>query len=115
MPNDSHVPREMQLKFQRHPDGTVVPVRARAGGRQNAILGTREGALRVSVTAAPEKGKANRAIIALLCKALDVPKSAIELLAGDTSPQKRFLVRELDFARIVQTLQPYLANEKQSE
>ena len=48
--------------------------------------------LRVAVTAAPEKGKANKAIVAILSDALDTPKSSIELVAGDTSPQKRFLI-----------------------
>lgn len=74
------------------PRGVILPVRAHAGARRNAILGEREGALRVAVTAAPEKGKANRAIIDLLSKSLGVAKSSIELMAGETSPQKRFLV-----------------------
>jgi uncharacterized protein (TIGR00251 family) len=56
------------------------------------MLGVREGALRVAVTAAPEKGKANRAIAELLAKTLGVSKSSIELISGETSPQKRFLI-----------------------
>lgn len=72
--------------------GVIITVKAHAGARQNAILGERNGALRIAVTAAPEKGKANRAIIELLSKTLGVPKSAIELIAGDMSPQKRFLI-----------------------
>ena len=53
------------------------------------------GHLQVSVTQAPEKGKANRAIIALLADELGLRKSQFELVAGETSPQKRFLVREI--------------------
>jgi uncharacterized protein (TIGR00251 family) len=75
-----------------HPRGIIIPVRAHAGARRNAILGARQRMLRVAVTAAPEKGKANRAIIALLSGTLGVPKSAIELVSGETSPQKRFLI-----------------------
>jgi uncharacterized protein (TIGR00251 family) len=74
--------------------GVVIPVRAHAGARRNAILGTRQGMLRVAVTAAPEKGKANHAIVALLSETLGVAKSAIEIVAGDTSPQKRFLIHD---------------------
>ncbi len=80
------------INLEPHPRGVVLPVRAHAGARRNAILGEREGALRVAVTAAPEKGKANRAIIDVLSKSLGVAKSSIELIAGETSPQKRFLV-----------------------
>jgi uncharacterized protein (TIGR00251 family) len=78
--------------LESHPRGVIVPVRAHAGARRNGILGTRDGMLRVAVTAAPEKGKANRAIVEVLSDALGVAKSSIELASGDTSPQKRFLI-----------------------
>jgi uncharacterized protein len=80
------------LQLEAHPRGVVLPVRAQAGARRNDVLGVREGMLRVAVTAAPEKGKANRAIVALLSQKLAVPKSSIELLAGETSTRKRFLI-----------------------
>ena len=80
------------IRLEQHPRGIVLPVRAHAGARQNAVLGERQGALRIAVTAAPEKGKANRAIIDLLSDRLGVAKSSIELIAGETTPQKRFLV-----------------------
>ena len=80
------------IDFQAHERGVIIPVRAHAGARRSAILGARQGMLRVAVTAVPEKGKANRAIVDLLSETLGVPKSAIELLAGETSPQKRFLI-----------------------
>jgi len=56
------------------------------------VLGARQGMLRVAVTDAPEKGKANRAIAALLADALGVSKSSLELVSGATSGRKRFLV-----------------------
>jgi uncharacterized protein (TIGR00251 family) len=75
-----------------HPRGVTISVRAHAGARKSAILGERQSALRIAVTAPPEKGKANQAIIELLGETLGVAKSAIELVAGETSPQKRFLI-----------------------
>lgn len=44
--------------------------------------------LRIRVTAPPDKGKANKAVLALLAKALGVPKSSIEIVAGETARQK---------------------------
>ncbi len=44
--------------------------------------------LRVAVTAAPEKGKANKAVIALLAKALGVAKGALVVSAGETGRLK---------------------------
>ena len=85
--------------------GVILPVRASAGARRNAILGVRNGMLRVAVTAAPEKGKANAAIIAVLSKALALPKSAIQIVAGETSQQKRFLLVCDDAAALRKTLE----------
>jgi uncharacterized protein (TIGR00251 family) len=96
---------QIMLNLEQDPRGVIVPVRAHAGARRNAILGTRDGALRIAVTAAPERGKANRAIIALLAKTLGVPKSAIEIISGDTSPQKRLLILDSDLHAIRETLQ----------
>lgn len=45
-------------------------------------------ALKARVSAVPENGKANKALIALIAKALRVPKSAISLISGETSRKK---------------------------
>jgi uncharacterized protein YggU (UPF0235/DUF167 family) len=83
------------IALETHPEGTILPVRAHAGARRNAIRGQQAGSLQVSVTQAPEKGKANRAIVAVLADELSLRKSQFELLTGETSPQKRFLVRDI--------------------
>jgi uncharacterized protein len=80
------------LQLEPHPRGVILPVRAHAGSRRNAILGERDGLLRVAVTEAPEKGKANKAIVAVLSRSLGVSKSSIKLLSGETSVRKKFLV-----------------------
>jgi len=49
--------------------------------------------LRAHVRAVPEDGKANDALIKVLSKALDVPRSAIELESGATSRLKVFNLR----------------------
>jgi uncharacterized protein len=96
------------LQLEAHPRGVVLPVRAQAGARRNDVLGVREGMLRVAVTAAPEKGKANRAIVALLSEKLAVPKSSIELVAGDTSTKKRFLIVGGDAAELREKIAPWI-------
>lgn len=44
--------------------------------------------LKVKVTAAPEKGRANEAVIELLAQQLGINTSAIHLVSGHTSPLK---------------------------
>ena len=86
----------------------MLPVRAQAGARRNSLKGIHAGALQVAVTQAPEKGKANKAIIEVLAGKLGLRKSQIELLSGETSSQKRFLVRAIAMnelsARIADTI-----------
>ena len=80
------------IEVAEHSDGAILPVRAQAGAKQNAVLGERAGALRVAVTAAPEKGKANAAIAVVIAEALGVKGSRVALLSGETAREKRFLI-----------------------
>ena len=88
------------IKLEACPQGVVLPVRAHAGARSNGIPGEHAGALRVSVTQAPEKGKANNAIVAVLAKQLGWPKSQITLVGGATSTQKRFMIVGMDIDQL---------------
>lgn len=87
-------------------DDLLVTVRAAPGARRDCVVGVhssvRDGvlrtALKISVSAAPEKGKANRAICRVLAKALDLRSSQVSLHSGKTSRDKRVRVVGLDRA-----------------
>jgi len=53
-----------------------------------------DGTLKIRVAAAPEKGKANRALLDFLAGYLGVAKSRIRIVSGETSPMKRIQVDE---------------------
>jgi len=76
-----------------HPEGIVLPVRAQPGASKNGLRGEQNGALKVAVTQIAEKGKANQAVIDALAKGLGLKRSQVELLAGETQRDKRFLIR----------------------
>jgi hypothetical protein len=80
------------IDIQSHLQGATLAVRAMPGARKSEVRGEQDGALKVSVTQVAEKGKANKAIIAVLAKQLGLRKSQIQLIAGDTSSKKRFLI-----------------------
>ena len=61
----------------------VVPKSSR-----NGVAGWMGDVLKVCVTAAPERGKANLAVQEVLAEALALPKEKIQVIAGRTSPQK---------------------------
>jgi uncharacterized protein YggU (UPF0235/DUF167 family) len=81
----------IMIRVQGHGRGAVLPIRVHAGGSHNRVVGSHDGMLRISVTAAPEKGKSNKAVANLLSQVFCVPKSSVQLIAGATSPRKRFL------------------------
>lgn len=83
------------IELKPHPEGVILPVRAQAGARRDELRGPQAGALKVSVTQAPEKGKANHAIVELLRERLGLRRGQVELLSGAASPKKTFLVRQL--------------------
>ncbi|HMB07595.1 MAG TPA: DUF167 domain-containing protein [Isosphaeraceae bacterium] len=78
-----------------HGRGTVLPVRAQPGAKRDAILGERAGALRVAVSAPPERGRANDAIQAVLAAALGCKASQVGLLSGASARAKRYLILDL--------------------
>ncbi len=69
-----------------------------------------EKALKVAVTAAPEDGKANAAVIALLAKEFGVAKSAISVVAGATDRRKIVEIRGPS-AELMQKIQARLAQD----
>ena len=84
------------IALRPHARGTVLTVRAQPGAKKNAVLGERDGALRVAVSAAPEKGKANAAVQSVLADALGCRASQVGLLSGETSRDKTFLITGVD-------------------
>ena len=55
-------------------------VRVTPGARQDAVAGWQGTALKVKVRAAPEKGKANDAVCALIARTLGVPPGAVAIV-----------------------------------
>lgn len=79
--------------FESIADGVRVTLRVTPKASRNAVTGladTADGrkALKVAVTAVPEDGKANEAVIKLLSKLWHVPKSSIAVVAGHTDRNK---------------------------
>lgn len=65
-----------------------LQVRVVPRAKRNAIELDEDGGIKVRVTAVPERGKANAAVIALIAKALGVPKRNVEVVRGHTSRDK---------------------------
>jgi len=77
--------------------GVTLAVRAQPGAKKTAITGVYgEGAtaqLKIAVHAPPIEGRANQALIAFLAETFDLPKNSVELVSGELSRSKVFLLR----------------------
>ena len=99
------------IRLESTPQGTLIAIRAQPGAKRNTLLGEHDGALRVAVTAAPDKGKANEAIAKVLSEAIGRPKSAVELVSGQASRQKKFLLVGLEISEVTAILQGIVASD----
>ncbi len=68
----------------------LISVKAKPKAKENKIEVLPNNILKVSVKEAPEKGRANYAIIKLLSTHFKIPQSHIRLIAGATSSTKIF-------------------------
>ncbi len=76
-----------------HPEGLVLNVRVQPKASKNAIRGVHGEALKIALTAPPVEGAANKALIAFVAKCLGIPKASVTILSGQTSRNKRLLLR----------------------
>ena len=80
------------------PDGVVVSVRVIPRAARSGLAGTRGGAVLVRLQSPPVEGAANAELIEVMAKALQVPKRAVSIVAGDHSRQKRVRIVGIDAA-----------------
>ena len=83
----------MSSAWRKLADHVRLSVRLTPNGGRDEIDGIETGAdgevhIKVRVSDVPEKGKANKALIALLAKRLGLPKSSISIISGDTARKK---------------------------
>ena len=78
-------------------DGVTLAVRVQPGAKKTAIAGVYgEGAaaqLKIAVQAPPIEGRANEALVYFLAAMFDIPRARVELLSGELSRSKVFLLR----------------------
>lgn len=78
----------------------VLSLHVQPGAKKTECTGLHGEALKIRLAAPPVDGKANAALVAYLADVLDVPKSAVALVSGETSRTKRVRVSGADEARV---------------
>ena len=86
---------EIKCQPDAHFTVKVVP-----GSSRTVFCGMYEGMYKIRVAAPPEKGKANKALIAYLAGLLTVKKNAVAIVSGQSSPIKHIVVEGIDVADV---------------
>lgn len=82
----------------------VVSVRLQPRASRDEVVGEMDGALKIRVQAPAVEGRANEGLIDFLAELLNLPKSAVRILSGDTSRIKRVEIRGVSKRQIEQLL-----------
>ena len=85
-------------------DACRLEVKVVPGASRSEISGWLGEALKVRVSVPPEKGRANAAVLALVCDALGLPAGSVRIVSGAGSPRKVVEIRGLAHAEVVRRL-----------
>lgn len=80
--------------------GTELNLKVVPGASRTQLAGVLGGALKLAVAAPPEAGKANAAVIAFLAGLLNVRRSDIAIVRGESQPRKAVRVAGLASAAV---------------
>ncbi|MHC4821304.1 MAG: DUF167 domain-containing protein [Planctomycetota bacterium] len=76
--------------------GAVLRVKAVPGASRSSIVGPLGDRLKIALAVPAQKGGANRALELLLAETLNLPRKAITIASGATSPEKEVLISGMD-------------------
>jgi uncharacterized protein (TIGR00251 family) len=88
-------------------DGIILSLHIQPRASKNEVCGVLDNALKIRLTSPPVDGAANKLCREFLADIFDVPKSAVEIIAGETSRHKRVCIRGNDvrhLTHVVDTL-----------
>jgi uncharacterized protein (TIGR00251 family) len=70
-------------------DGIIINLHIQPRASKSEVCGVQGGALKIRLTSPPVDGAANKLCREFLAELFHVPKSAVEILSGETSRRKR--------------------------
>ena len=93
--------------LEKSPTEIILNLHIQPNAKKSGVAGEFGDSLKIRLAAPPVDGKANAALIAFLSRELNLPKSAFEIVSGETSRQKRLKIAG-DVAEIKHRLLSFL-------
>jgi hypothetical protein len=95
----------MSLKLIEQNGGVRLTVKAVPGSSRDRIVAPLGEALKIAVSAAPQRGAPNQAILALLAERLGIHPSLISITRGQTSPRKELFIARITGSQVRSALE----------
>ncbi|MHC4733345.1 MAG: DUF167 domain-containing protein [Planctomycetota bacterium] len=89
-------------------DGVVFAVKAVPGSSRTAVCGLLDEMVKIKVSSAPEKGKANKCLLDFLAKQLGVKKNAVKIVSGKSNPVKGVQVLGISVEQLLNKLKVWV-------
>ena len=86
--------KKEDIKIIRRQNAVIFYVKVTPSSSRNSLAGIQNGVLKIKLSAAPEKGKANQALIDFLSDKLGIKKKFITIISGLTSKVKQIAVEQ---------------------
>ena len=92
------------LLFRAQGEDVLIRVKAVPGASRDGVAGVLGDRLKVRVSAPPEGGRANRAVCAVIARALGVKQRQVSIETGRTSPEKTIRVEDCRVGSVAERL-----------
>jgi uncharacterized protein (TIGR00251 family) len=96
-----------EIKIREKEGKLLLPVRVQPGAASNQIVGAYDGALKIRLTASPQRNRANRQLLDFLAHTLNVPAQNLSLHRGRSSRSKMVEIQglsEQELIRLIRSL-----------
>jgi uncharacterized protein len=74
--------------YHKHEEGVMIQVKVLTHAKDNQIVGIFDDFLKIKITASPEKGKANKALIGFLAQLFHVSQRGVKIVKGELNQIK---------------------------
>src|SRR5258708_6017007 len=88
------------IELTRTSSGVVFKVRVQPRSSKNEIVGVMDGALKIRLQAPAVENRANQELCEFLAELLKRPKSAVRILSGERSRNKRVEIQGVTAAQV---------------
>ena len=85
-------------------DEAILAVRVTPGAKRNAVTAFKEGVWNIKIAAPPVEGRANEELVAFLSKKLDIRRSSLNVIKGQSSRNKLVSVSGMSQKEIARRL-----------